>query len=122
MKTVSTDDITVASATAVVGSRGWHDRSRVFAVLDLERPSHIVTGGAAGADSFAMEWASLNRVACDVIRPDYAKHGRHAPHVRNRAILLRSANMIAFWDGTSPGTARMISSARKAGKNVKIYS
>lgn len=122
MKPTSEIDTMRPRCTAVIGSRGCTNRERVFATLDDLMPSAIVTGGAAGADTLAAEWAELNGVPCEVIRPDYNFHGRHAPHVRNREILRRAAGIIAFWDGKSRGTLRMIAGARRGRLNVHVVT
>lgn len=107
---------------AVVGSRGWVDREKIFAILDNESPARIVSGGALGVDSIAEAWALDRGVPCEVIRPDYKSHGRGAPLIRNEEIIDRSDSVLAFWDGKSRGTAFVIQSAQKKGKNVKVIS
>ncbi len=107
---------------AVVGSRGWSDRARLFAVLDDRSPLAVVSGGAGGADTLAEEWARSRGVPCTVIRPDYAKHGRGAPLIRNKTIVESADAVLAFWDGKSRGTLNAIDHARKAGKDVEIVS
>lgn len=107
---------------AVIGSRAWANREKLFAALDDRGPTEVVSGGAGGADTLAEEWARSRGVPCTVIRPDYAKHGRGAPLIRNKEIVERADAVIAFWDGKSRGTLNAIGHARKAGKDVKIVS
>lgn len=105
---------------AVVGSRTWTDRERVFAVLDRLRPGRVVSGGALGADTLAREWAASRSVPLVEFPPDFRAHGIAAPHIRNRAILAESRALVAFHDGVSRGTARMIEGARRLGLPVEV--
>lgn len=103
---------------AVIGSRGIAeiDFSRVAA-----RPGDvIVTGGAKGVDSLAEAAALASGLEVEVIRPDYARHGRAAPHIRNREIVARCDRLVAFWDGESRGTKGTVDHARKQGKPVEL--
>lgn len=42
---------------AVIGSRGFDDAGQLYAVLELETITEIVSGGAKGADSMAEAYA-----------------------------------------------------------------
>lgn len=113
-------DIPVRGAVAVVGSRSWTDRATLFAVLDRLRPQAVVSGGAVGADALAREWCALRGVPLVEFPPDYATFGMAAPHIRNRRILDAAASVVAFHDGASKGTARMIAEARRRGLPVEV--
>lgn len=109
---------------AVVGSRKWLMPSVVAKVLDECRTNEgmeeIVTGGAAGVDSFAEAWAKLHLVPCTVLRPDWSI-GRRGAAIRNAEIVKRCDRLVAFWDGSSRGTKMTISMAMKAGKLWRVY-
>ena len=107
--------------TAVVGSRTFQDAATLYQVLDTLVPpvSAVVSGGAAGADTLAEAWARARAVPCTVLKPDWSK-GRQAGHLRNYDIVQASDRVVAFWDGTSKGTASTLAMARRAGKPLTI--
>ncbi|MDO7848695.1 SLOG family protein [Hymenobacter sp. M29] len=96
---------------AVVGSRGVAACPALLARLCELAPDQVVSGGAAGPDTLAAEWARANGVRLRVLRPDYAAHGVAAPHVRNREIVAAANLVLVVWDGQSRGT---LSAARAA--------
>ena len=105
---------------AVVGSRSISN-------LDLSQylPSEvtcIVTGGAKGVDSIAAEYAREKGLELQEFLPDYQRYGRGAPLKRNELIIAACDLVFAFWDGVSHGTKFTIEKARKAGKQVKVFS
>lgn len=80
----------------------------------------VVSGGAKGADKLG-EWiASIWEVPVKQFLPDYDKHGKAAPLIRNTKMAAYGNDLIALWDGKSRGTAHMIQEAKKAGLPVKI--
>ena len=106
---------------AVVGSRGFKDYGRLCAVLDNLDPAAIRSGGAGGADSLAARYARERGLPLVEVRPDYARHGRRAPLLRNGVILDGAAVAVAFWDGTSRGTAHTLQIASERGAPVHVY-
>lgn len=46
----------------VCGGRDYKNWQRVYEVLDMIKPIEIAEGGASGADSFARDWAIVNKV------------------------------------------------------------
>ncbi|HEX8429188.1 SLOG family protein [Hymenobacter sp.] len=96
---------------AVVGSRSVTRCAALLARLAELAPDQVVSGGAAGADTLAAEWARANGVPLRVLRPDYQAHGPAAPHVRNRAIVAAADVVLVAWDGQSRGA---LSAARAA--------
>ena len=70
---------------AVVGSRGLYIRD-----LGQYLPpdtSEIVSGGAAGVDTSARDYAIAHGLRLTEFRPDYTRYGRSAPLRRNRQIV-----------------------------------
>jgi hypothetical protein len=109
---------------AVVGSRNFADRLRLFAELDALQQTRgpfdaIVSGGARGADQLAEAYAGERRLLLYVIRPDW-RMGRGAGVARNAEIVRQADLVAAFWDGRSPGTRSSIELARKANKPVVV--
>jgi hypothetical protein len=102
----------------VCGGRNYTDKLKVWAVLhelhSHHKITHIIQGGATGADSMAAAWANstngVQNVCCDAPWP---RDGKPAGHFRNVAMLaLKPALVIAFPGGK--GTADMVRIAKKA--------
>lgn len=109
----------------VVGSRIYTDRTFIFDVLDrlhsFSKIQTIVSGGAAGPDSYGQQWGEENSVQTLIFIPQYKLYGKSAPFRRNTEIVQNSDIIIAFWDGASSGTKDTINKAKKANKKIKIY-
>jgi hypothetical protein len=84
--------------------------------------SEIISGGAKGADSLARQYAEMLNIPIVEHLPEYAKHGRRAPLVRNELIIQGSDQVIAFWDGKSTGTMHSIGLAKKHNKPFRIVA
>ena len=103
---------------AVIGSRSL--------TIDISKyipagATEIITGGAEGIDMLAERYADEHRISKHIIRPDYGKHGKAAPLVRNQRIVNLADIIVAFWDGESGGTAFTVKYARQVRKPLKIY-
>jgi hypothetical protein len=113
---------------AVVGSRSFADKELLFEILDRNRHriQLIVSGGARGADALAQEWAQARTVPCQVFHPKWQdEHGRFdrsAGFKRNVDVIKNADEVLAFWDGQSPGTKHAIELARKQNKAVQIVN
>jgi len=64
----------------------------------------VVSGGAAGIDRCAREYAKMRRLRLTEFLPEYEKYGKAAPLRRNVEIVAYSDMVLAFWDGASCGT------------------
>lgn len=87
--------------------------------LDKYIPSgckKIVSGGAAGIDKCAAEYAIRQGIELLEILPDYKKYGKAAPILRNKIIVDESDLVIAFWNGHSKGTKMIIEYCKKINK------
>ena len=104
---------------AVIGSRGI--------VIDNlqdylpEGTTEIVSGGAKGIDGCAKEYALTHNLILTEFLPDYARYKRGAPLKRNLQIIEYSDIILAFWDGSSKGTAYVIDHAKKLGKDCRVF-
>jgi len=111
---------------AVVGGRTFGDRARAFRVLDgiaSRLPVvRVVSGGAAGADTFAHEWAEARGKEFQCHLPVW-QNGTHAGHERNTQIVEDVRDyvsvghrglVVAFWNGASAGTRDTLEKARAA--------
>ena len=104
---------------AVIGSRGVQIKN--LAPYLPEETSEIVTGGAQGADSSAETYAREKSIPCTLFQPDYRRYGRAAPLRRNDEIIAYSDMVLAFWDGSSRGTAYVIRQCKRHGKSLRVY-
>lgn len=112
----------------VCGGRSFHDRELCFATLDRllqgETDVEIVSGGAEGADALGEEYAHARGWELTVFRPDWERYGRSAGVLRNRQMVMyameEKALVIAFWDGSSPGTGSTVGFARQAGAQTHV--
>lgn len=106
---------------AIVGSRDFPrlDLVRQF-VWELERTTVVVSGGAAGVDSVAVEEAKRLGMPYEVYPADWNRYGRRAGIVRNQQIVDASIEVVAFWDGKSRGTKSTMDMARAAGKKLSV--
>ena len=103
---------------AIAGSRGITDASALADLLEPYRDqiAEVITGGAKGVDTLADSWAKQHGKRLTVIRPDYARHGRAAPLIRNRQIVREADEVFILWDGCSRGTASTKKEAERQGK------
>jgi predicted Rossmann fold nucleotide-binding protein DprA/Smf involved in DNA uptake len=108
--------------TAIVGSRGITDYSKISDILNGYQISEVISGGAKGVDSLAEQYACDNNIPTTIFKPDYKQYGRGACFVRNKQIIEASEQVIAFWDGESTGTLNSIEYAKKLNKPLFIYN
>jgi predicted Rossmann fold nucleotide-binding protein DprA/Smf involved in DNA uptake len=104
---------------AVVGSRSITN-------IDIERfiPKGItmlITGGAAGIDTIAEQYADRKKIKKQIILPDYERYGKKAPLMRDREIVNNADIVIAIWDGTSGGTHYTVKYAQSIGKPFELH-
>lgn len=103
---------------AIIGSRG------ISAVdIGAHLPAgveEIVSGGALGIDRLAAAYAKEQGIPLTEFLPDYGRYGRGAPLRRNAEIAAYADGALAFWDGSSRGTAHTLALFRAAGKSVRV--
>ena len=95
---------------AVVGSRKI-DSSFVYEYLSeniSDNIKEIVTGGAKGTDSVAMDYAKQNGIKLTLFLPEYNIYKKGAPLKRNKQIAQYADFAFIFWDGISNGTEHII--------------
>ena len=102
----------------VTGGRNFGDYERLCRVLDELKPTHIIHGGAKGADTLANQYAIARRLVLWIYPADWWTHGRSAGPKRNAAMLMDSVphKVVAFPGGA--GTHDMVKRAKDAGYEV----
>lgn len=107
---------------AIIGSRegfNYEDIARVMAKEFAGLLTTLITGGARGVDSFALDFAKKDCISYEIIRPinpsnkmDYL--------FRNVEIISKADKIICFWDGVSRGTKFVIDYAKARGKDIIV--
>lgn len=104
---------------AVVGSRDFPRLDEVRAyVASLPADTVIVSGGARGVDTAAVDEARRLGMRYIVLPADWKTWGKRAGFMRNADIVAAADEIVAFWDGVSRGTRHTIALAEAAGKPV----
>lgn len=107
---------------AIVGYREFNDYPFLKNKLDELKLNidTVVSGGAKGVDTLAERYAKEKGYATLIFRPDYLKHGRRAPLIRNTDIVKESDIVVAFLSKLSRGTYDAINKAKKYRKTLYI--
>lgn len=80
----------------------------------------VVSGTARGADTLGERYARERGFQLRRFPADWDKDGKKAGMLRNYRMADKADALIAFWDGTSRGTANMIDIARKKKLPVRV--
>lgn len=102
---------------AIVGSRKFTDYQKFLRYLDETEiiPTHIVSGGARGADSMAETFAKKAGIPITIYPADWGRHGNAAGMIRNKQIVNDCQVVIAFPGPKSVGTRGTINLAEAKG-------
>ncbi|MBB1137957.1 SLOG family protein [Myroides sp. WP-1] len=111
---------------AIIGSRSFEDYE--FAVTQLHELiqkekwvlTHIVSGGAKGADQVGERFALEHKLELLLFKPDWKCFGKRAGFMRNSDIIAHADAVVAFWDGQSKGTKDSIDKAKALNKKVVV--
>ena len=107
----------------VCGSRAWQDSQAIAdRFAKYPRGTVVLHGGASrGADYLASLIAKTMGFSQEVMPADWRRLGRGAGIIRNGQMLDRNPDVVlAFWDGSSPGTRHTIKEARRRGIPVEV--
>ncbi len=108
----------------VIGSRSFTDYDYLVEQLDNHfeeqaiRPIAIISGGAGGADTLAEQYADRRGIEKDIHKAHWKHQG--AGLERNKDMVHAADYVIAFWDGSSPGTKQAIDYSTSVGKHPHI--
>jgi predicted Rossmann fold nucleotide-binding protein DprA/Smf involved in DNA uptake len=109
---------------AVVGSRDFQTEALVKQVLLVVLKDYhvVVSGGARGVDSWAIETArAIGAQVCEH-KPDWDTHGKAAGFLRNTIIVRDSEVVLAFWNQKSKGTLDTLTKASQLGKLIIVVT
>src|SRR5690554_2843236 len=112
----------MGSRMGIVGSRHFPAREVVASfVAALPEQTIVVSGGAVGVDTWAVEAATARGLETIVLEADWAQHGPKAGPIRNKQIVDAVGEIVAFWDGRSRGTLGTVAMALEAGLPVRVF-
>ncbi|MCP3929400.1 MAG: DUF2493 domain-containing protein [Bacteroidetes bacterium] len=108
---------------AITGSRQFKNYELFKKIMEQYAidATHIISGGAKGADHLAERYAKENGLLLTVIRPDYQSYSsKYAPLQRNSKIVQQADLVIAFYVNgkRSGGTLDAAKKAIAAGKRL----
>lgn len=112
----------------VVGSRTFNDyelmKKKLDKLLQNQKKVVIVSGGARGADTLAVQYAKERGYSVKVFPAQWEKYGKRAGYVRNEQMheyisKVERRGVVAFWDGQSHGTEHNFSMCRKYGNPLR---
>lgn len=108
---------------AIVGSRNYKNYQEFLTLLDEPKivPTHIVSGGAEGADTMAAKFARGAAIPITIYFPNWTKHGKPAGMIRNKQIIDDCEVLIAFPSPKSVGTRNTISLAEAKGIPTHVF-
>ena len=106
----------------VCGGREYQDWQTVRKTLSQLHTdytiTHIIQGGAKGADTFSKQWAAMYQVPSTQFSAKWNQYGKRAGYLRNQEMLVKGKPdlVVAFPGGN--GTAMMVRIAKEAGVTV----
>lgn len=80
----------------------------------------VISGTAKGADKLGEKYASLRGYEVISMPADWETYGKRAGYLRNEEMSNIADALVAFYDGSSPGTKHMIDIAKDKGLPYKV--
>lgn len=109
----------------IIGSRTSVDAQHVYdfvcRLADKHPDAVVVSGGAPGVDTMAVDSADKIGLPFDVMRADW-QAGKRAGKERNWRLVTTCDEVVAFWDGWSNGTAHAVTAATAIGKRAWVFA
>lgn len=110
----------------IAGSRTIIDyflvKSIVGGIIDPSDVDEVVSGKAAGVDTFGERWAEENHIPVKSFPADWNAHGKSAGPRRNAQMAAYADRAIVIMRGHSPGSLNMIDQMKRVHKPVNIYN
>jgi ABC-type enterochelin transport system substrate-binding protein len=107
----------------IAGGRTFNDYDSLKDTLDeilTVEDFEVVSGGARGVDALGERYAKEKGHSVKLFPADWDKHGKAAGPIRNEEMAKYADGLVAFWDGSSRGTASMIKKAEKHNLEIKV--
>lgn len=109
----------------IAGGRDFNDYPLLTKTMDrlLSNVSEdivILCGKARGADALGERYTKERGYAIEYYPADWNRYGKIAGYIRNNEMAKRADALVAFWDGTSRGTAHMIETAKAHGLKIRV--
>ncbi len=106
----------------IAGSRHLNvDTDFISECLGERVVTRVISGGAKGIDLCGEAWAVSKGLPYVRFVPGWGLHGRrYAAYVRNHDMGFYADELVAFWDGKSPGTKHMIATMEELKKPVEV--
>jgi hypothetical protein len=83
--------------------------------------TRVISGGARGIDLCGEAWAEDRGIPYVRFVPGWKMHGRrYAAYVRNHDMGFYGDQLLAIWDGKSPGTKHMIQTMKELNKPYEV--
>ena len=112
----------------IAGSRSFDDyqtlcnRLTVLYGVGAQAVSQVISGACLeGADQLGEKWAAENKIPTTLYPADWDQYGKAAGFIRNREMATLADVLVAFWDGSSPGTKNLIDCALKRGLETHVF-
>jgi hypothetical protein len=111
------------SRIGIVGSRHFPDLERVAGyVRSLPGDASLVTGSASGVDATVTRVARERGLPVRVVGASFEEATDTIVSVtRNQRLIDLCDVLVAFWDGSSPGTRRTVDRALDSRKEVHVF-
>jgi hypothetical protein len=110
----------------VAGTRRWEDKLLFKKTIEMvlgELTGNVlfISGGCpTGPDNTIIRYCKAYKKPCLVMKADWDVHGKKAGMLRNKEMSLLATGLIAFWDGSSPGTKNMIDTMVRQDKKTWV--
>lgn len=108
----------------IAGSRTFDNYELLCKKCDLffsrRKPTAILCGEARGADMLGKRYAIEHGIEVLYFPANWDRDGKSAGYLRNKEMAENADALVAFWDGTSRGTAHMINLAKEKRLKVRI--
>jgi hypothetical protein len=112
------------SRVGIVGSRHFPELERVASyVRGLPSGASLITGSASGVDATVARVARERGLPLRVVGASFEEaRDAGAAASRNQRLIDLCDVLVAFWDGSSPGTRRTVERALESGKEVHVFT
>jgi hypothetical protein len=111
------------SRVGIVGSRHFPDLDRVAGyVRELPAGTSLVTGSASGVDATVARAGRERGLPVRVVGASFEEaRDTVVAASRNQRLVDLCDVLVAFWDGSSPGTRRTVDRALDSRKEVHVF-